>query len=140
MSKFLKKLIVPALIATTSFGIYKLNKFSFKNKKIEIEKNIDTEVLCGEVPFTGTPGTKYERTFMAIKPDGVQRNLVGEIIHRMEKKGFILVGIKMVQPTEDLARKHYADLKDKPFFNGLIKYFSSSGPVVAMVWQGKGVV
>jgi len=46
----------------------------------------------------------------------------------------------MVQPTEDLARKHYGDLKDKPFFNGLIKYFSSNGPVVAMVWQGKGVV
>jgi len=67
-----------------------------KKKEFEIEKESSTvgTISCGEIPFTGLPGTKYERTFMAIKPDGVQRNLIGDIIHRMEKKGFILVGIK----------------------------------------------
>ncbi|KAM9817388.1 NME/NM23 nucleoside diphosphate kinase 2a [Neosynchiropus ocellatus] len=80
-----------------------------------------------------------ERTFIAIKPDGVQRCLIGEIIKRFEQKGFKLVGMKMLQPSEDLLMKHYADLKDLPFFPGLVKYMSS-GPVVAMVWEGQGVV
>ncbi|XP_048847649.1 nucleoside diphosphate kinase A-like isoform X1 [Brienomyrus brachyistius] len=81
----------------------------------------------------------YERTFIAVKPDGVHRRLVGEIIRRFEQKGFHLVGMKLVQPSEPLLKEHYWDLRQKPFFSGLIEYMRS-GPVVAMVWQGLDVV
>jgi nucleoside-diphosphate kinase len=90
-------------------------------------------------PIGGIAGTDKERTFIAVKPDGVQRGLVGEIIAKFEKKGYTLVGLKLLHPTEEMAAKHYEDLKDKPFFAGLVKYFSS-GPIVGMVWQGKDVV
>ncbi|XP_069037220.1 nucleoside diphosphate kinase 3 isoform X1 [Lepisosteus oculatus] len=80
-----------------------------------------------------------ERTFVAVKPDGVQRRLVGEITRRFEQKGFRLVGLKLVQASESLLKEHYRDLREKPFFRGLIRYMSS-GPVVAMVWQGLDVV
>ncbi|WFD03114.1 nucleoside-diphosphate kinase [Malassezia obtusa] len=80
-----------------------------------------------------------EQTYIMIKPDGVQRGLVGKIIERFENRGFQLVAMKLVHAGEDHLEKHYADLKGKPFFPGLIKYMSS-GPVVAMVWQGKDVV
>ncbi|XP_054703047.1 nucleoside diphosphate kinase [Grus americana] len=80
-----------------------------------------------------------ERTFIAIKPDGVQRGLVGEIIKRFEQKGFRLVAMKFVHASEDLLKQHYIDLKDRPFYPGLVKYMNS-GPVVAMVWEGLNVV
>ncbi|RRT66764.1 hypothetical protein B296_00039922 [Ensete ventricosum] len=108
-----------------------------------------------------------EQTFIMIKPDGVQRGLVGEIIGRFEKKGFYLKGtvfsclvllsfgdlekearilfwchksgLKMVSVERSFAEKHYADLSAKPFFAGLVEYIIS-GPVVAMVWEGKSVV
>lgn len=80
-----------------------------------------------------------ERTFIAIKPDGVQRQLVGEIISRFESKGFTLVGLKLVKVSRSLAEQHYAEHKEKPFFPSLVE-FITSGPVVAMVWEGKGVV
>jgi nucleoside-diphosphate kinase len=80
-----------------------------------------------------------ERTFLAVKPDGVQRGLVGEIIRRYEAKGFTLLGLKMIMVSKDLAEQHYGEHKEKPFFPGLVQ-FITSGPVVAMVWQGKGVV
>merc|ERR1711990_641062 len=80
-----------------------------------------------------------ERTFIAIKPDGVQRGLVGEILKRFEQKGFKLVAIKMVQPGKAHLEEHYADLASRPFFAGLVDYMNS-GPIVAMVWEGKGVV
>lgn len=80
-----------------------------------------------------------ERTFIMIKPDGVQRGLVGEIIGRFEKKGFKLCGMKMTSPGEDHFKQHYADLSSKGFFAGLIKY-ASSGPVVAMCWEGDNAV
>ncbi|XP_050416240.1 nucleoside diphosphate kinase B [Patella vulgata] len=80
-----------------------------------------------------------ERTFIAVKPDGVQRGLVGDIIARFEKRGYKLVALKMEQATEEHLKKHYADLSSKPFFAGLVK-FMSSGPLVAMVWEGKDVV
>ncbi|CAO1629979.1 unnamed protein product [Jaminaea pallidilutea] len=80
-----------------------------------------------------------EQTFIAVKPDGVQRGLVGEIIGRFEKRGYQLVAMKLVHASKDHLEKHYADLKGKPFFPGLIEYMSS-GPVAAMVWQGKDVV
>lgn len=80
-----------------------------------------------------------ERTFIMIKPDGVQRGLVGDIISRFEKKGFKLCGMKMSAPGKEHFEKHYADLSSKPFFPGLVQY-ASSGPVVAMVWEGHNVV
>ena len=87
----------------------------------------------------GKPGTNQERTFLAVKPDGVQRGLVGDIIARFEKRGYKLVGLKMVWPTKEMAENHYADLSKKPFFPGLTKFFSS-GPIVCMCWEGKEAV
>merc|ERR1712080_800453 len=84
-----------------------------------------------------TMGT--ERTFIMIKPDGVQRGLVGEIIKRFEQKGFKLVAMKMMQASVEHLEEHYADLSKKPFFPGLVKYMAS-GPVVPMVWEGLNVV
>ncbi len=66
-----------------------------------------------------------ERTFIAIKPDGTQRGLVGEIIQRFERKGYKLVAIKATVPSKNLAEAHYLDLKDRPFFTGLVNYMTS---------------
>lgn len=84
------------------------------------------------------PNTE-ERTFIAIKPDGVQRGLVGKIIQRFEEKGFKLSAMKMMTASEDHLKAHYSDLAGKPFFNGLVKYMAS-GPLVAMVWTGQNAV
>jgi nucleoside-diphosphate kinase len=83
--------------------------------------------------------TAVERTFLAIKPDGVQRKLVGEIIRRFETKGFTLVGLKVMAVSPALAAEHYGVHKERPFFKGLVE-FITSGPVVAMVWEGDGVI
>lgn len=80
-----------------------------------------------------------ERTFIAIKPDGVQRGLIGRIIQRFEDKGYQLVAMKLVTPTKELAAEHYSVLSAQVFFRALLDRFSS-GPVCAMVWQGAGVV
>ncbi|CAD8132679.1 unnamed protein product (macronuclear) [Paramecium tetraurelia] len=80
-----------------------------------------------------------ERTFIMVKPDGVQRRLVGKIIQRFEDRGFKLVALKFVAPDQGLLTQHYADLKERPFFPSLLKYVSS-GPVAAMVWEGKDAV
>ena len=80
-----------------------------------------------------------ERTFIMIKPDGVQRGLIGEVIARFERKGFTLVGMKLMAVSRELAEKHYDVHKDKPFFGGLVEFITSS-PVVAMVWEGENVV
>ncbi|BBD53643.1 MULTISPECIES: nucleoside-diphosphate kinase [Planktothrix] len=80
-----------------------------------------------------------ERTFIAIKPDGVQRGLVGEIIGRFEAKGFTLVGLKLIIASQELAERHYDIHKERPFFKDLVS-FITSGPLVAMVWEGDGVV
>ena len=80
-----------------------------------------------------------ERTFIMIKPDGVQRGLVGEIIKRFETKGFTLVGLKQLAVSRELAEKHYAVHKERPFFGSLVDFITSA-PVVAMVWEGDGVV
>lgn len=74
-----------------------------------------------------------------IKPDGVQRNLIGEVIGRFEAKGFTLIGLKMMNVSRQLAEQHYDVHKEKPFFSGLVEFITSS-PVVAMVWEGEGVV
>ena len=80
-----------------------------------------------------------ERTFLMIKPDGVQRGLVSNIIGRFETKGFTLVGMKFMAVSRDLAEKHYDVHRERPFFAGLVD-FITSGPVVAMVWEGDGVI
>jgi len=80
-----------------------------------------------------------ERTFVAIKPDGVQRGLIGEIIQRFEKKGFKLIGLKILQLDRETAGRHYEEHKDKPFFNNLVDFITSA-PVVAMVLEGVNAV
>lgn len=80
-----------------------------------------------------------EKTFLMVKPDGVQRNLIGEIVSRFEKKGFQLVGAKLTNVSRELAEQHYAEHKERPFFGELVD-FITSGPVFAMVWQGNNVI
>ena len=79
---------------------------------------------CDALPVHGIAGTNQERTFLAVKPDGVQRGIVGDIIARFEKRGYKLVGLKMVWPTKDMAQNHYADLSKKGFYEGLCNFFS----------------
>ncbi len=80
-----------------------------------------------------------EQTFSMLKPDAVQRNLVGEIIGRFEKKGLKLVALKLLQISREMAERHYAEHLGKPFFEDLVA-FITSGPVVAMIWEGKNAV
>ncbi|WP_172196237.1 MULTISPECIES: nucleoside-diphosphate kinase [Saccharibacillus] len=80
-----------------------------------------------------------ERTFMMVKPDGVQRGLVGRIVSRFEDKGFKLVAGKFMQISEEQAKRHYAEHEGKPFFGDLVE-FITSGPVFAMVWEGDDVI
>jgi len=77
-----------------------------------------------------------ERTFVMVKPDGVQRGLVGEVISRLEERGLKLVAAKFVQIDQELAEEHYGEHEGKPFFEGLVS-FITSGPVMAMVWEGE---
>ncbi|MBI4568550.1 MAG: nucleoside-diphosphate kinase [Planctomycetes bacterium] len=80
-----------------------------------------------------------ERTLVLVKPDGVQRALVGRIIARFEEKGLRLIGLKLMAVSRALAETHYKDLAGKPFYPGLIKFITSA-PVVAMAFEGPGVV
>ena len=80
-----------------------------------------------------------ERTLVLIKPDGVQRGLIGEVISRLERRGLRLVGAKFLQVSQNLAETHYAIHKGKPFYDGLIAYITSS-PVMAMAWEAPSAV
>ncbi len=80
-----------------------------------------------------------ERTFVMVKPDGVQRGLVGDVISRFEAKGFKLVGLKLVSVSRELAEQHYGVHKERPFFGSLVDFIVSA-PVAAMVWEGKGAI
>lgn len=80
-----------------------------------------------------------ERTFIMVKPDGVQRGLIGEIVKRIEQKGFQMVGSKLMQIPTSLAEEHYGEHKERPFFGELVS-FITSGPVFAMVWEGDNVI
>lgn len=80
-----------------------------------------------------------EHTYVMVKPDGVSRGLVGEVIGRFEKKGLKLEKLRMLTVSEDLARRHYAEHVDRPFFPELLS-FITSGPVVAMEWSGNEAV
>ena len=80
-----------------------------------------------------------ERTLVLVKPDGVQRGLIGEVISRLERRGLRLVGARFMQVSLQLARTHYAVHEGKPFYEGLIQYITSS-PVMAMAWEGPNAV
>lgn len=80
-----------------------------------------------------------ERTFLMVKPDGVQRGLIGRIVSRLEDKGFKMVAGKLVQVTEEQAKRHYAEHEGKEFFGSLVD-FITSGPVFAMIWEGDDVI
>jgi nucleoside-diphosphate kinase len=80
-----------------------------------------------------------ERTLVLVKPDGVQRGLIGEVISRLERRGLKLVALKLMQVDETLARQHYAEHVQRPFFRGLVE-FITSGPLVAMVWEADNAV
>lgn len=80
-----------------------------------------------------------ERTFVMVKPDGVQRNLIGDIVTRFEKKGFKLVSAKLMSVSQGLAEEHYVEHKERPFFGELVGFITSS-PVFAMVWEGESVI
>jgi nucleoside-diphosphate kinase len=80
-----------------------------------------------------------QQTLILLKPDAVQRRLVGELTARFERKGLRLAALKLVHPTRDLAEKHYAVHKGKPFYESLLT-FLTSGPTVAMVWEGREAV
>lgn len=119
-------------------------KNNFLHGKIKYAVTEPTPALFGQRSVarysttSGIPGVR-ERTLIAVKPDGVQRRLVGQIMQRFEQRGFKLVGLKMLQVPKDLLSLHYEDLKRKPFFTSLLSYMSS-GPVVVMVWEGHNVV
>jgi nucleoside-diphosphate kinase len=80
-----------------------------------------------------------ERTLVLVKPDAVQRGLVGEVISRLEAKGLRIIAMRMIRMSKDLAQRHYAEHRDKPFFESLVS-FITSGPLVAMVLEGPGAV
>lgn len=80
-----------------------------------------------------------ERTLVLVKPDAVQRGLIGEIIGRLERRGLQLVGLKLMRVARAVAQQHYAEHRAKPFFGGLVDFITSA-PVVAMVWEGPGAV
>lgn len=80
-----------------------------------------------------------EKTFLMVKPDGVKRGLIGEIISRFETKGYTLNRLELLMPSVEVAQSHYAEHKEKPFFGELVE-FLTSGPVVAMEWEGENIV
>ena len=84
-------------------------------------------------------GMAIERTYAMVKPDGVERKLVGQIVSRIEAKGYKIVGMKQMQISREVAEKHYGEHAGKPFFEGLIS-FITSGPVVAMVLEGENAI
>ncbi|GAB4266370.1 MAG: nucleoside-diphosphate kinase [Candidatus Promineifilaceae bacterium] len=80
-----------------------------------------------------------ERTLILVKPDGVQRGLIGEIVTRFERRGLKLIGMKFMQMSQELAETHYGIHKGRPFYDSLVEYITS-GPIVAMVWEGNNAV
>ncbi len=82
---------------------------------------------------------KIERTLVLVKPDGVRRSLVGEVVSRIETKGYVVVGLKMITPTREILEKHYAEHAGKPFYEPLLE-FMLSGTIVAMIAEGNRVI
>ncbi|KDN42629.1 putative nucleoside-diphosphate kinase [Tilletiaria anomala UBC 951] len=96
--------------------------------------------LEGPKTIAGEYKTVTERSFVMLKPDGTSRQLLGKVINRFEEKGYKLVAIKSLVPSEALAKEHYADLAGRPFYPGLVKYITCGVPVIAMVFEGKDVI
>mmetsp|Transcript_15823 Transcript_15823/g.60249 ORF Transcript_15823/g.60249 Transcript_15823/m.60249 type:complete len:229 (-) Transcript_15823:1621-2307(-) len=116
------------------------NPKSFRTRKelSDAEKlRIFDELSDGGLKRAGR--TQMERSFIMVKPDGVQRGLVHEVVKRFEQRGFKLVAMKVMLASEELLGNHYVEHKEKGFFHDLVSYMMS-GPVVAMIWEGKGVV
>jgi len=116
-----------ALVAGTATAAYLYN-----NNKVSILPAVEASAPVHKPAV-------MERTFIMIKPDGVKRGLIADIIKRFEQRGYKLVAMKMIHPDDVLLNIHYCDLRTKPFFTSLVKHISS-GPVVAMAWEGKNVV
>jgi nucleoside-diphosphate kinase len=91
------------------------------------------------IPLVGVPGTKRERTLILLKPDAVERGMVATVMAKFEAKGYTLVGLKMLTPSQAQAEANYDGLKGKPFFPALCAYFTS-GPIVCMAWEGTNVI
>ena len=87
----------------------------------------------------GLSAMATERTFAMVKPDGVRRGLVGEVVRRLEAKGLRIVGMKLMQISSEVAERHYGEHEGKPFYRGLVE-FITSGPVVAMVLEGENAI
>jgi len=95
--------------------------------------------LGGRIRLTSVNSQKIERTLILVKPDGVARSLVGEVVSRVENKGYKIVGLKMMTPTREILAKHYAEHEGKPFYEPLLE-FMLSGPIVAMIAEGNRVI
>ena len=95
--------------------------------------------MGGRIRLTPVNSQNIERTLILVKPDGVARSLVGEVVSRIENKGYQIVGLKMMTPTREILAKHYAEHEGKPFYEPLLE-FMLSGPIVAMIAQGNRVI
>jgi nucleoside-diphosphate kinase len=95
--------------------------------------------LGARIRLTPVNSQKIERTLILVKPDGVARSLVGEVVSRVERKGYKIVGLKMMTPTREILAKHYAEHEGKPFYEPLLE-FMLSGPIVAMIAEGNRVI
>lgn len=100
--------------------------------------NSSIQPQSSEVDISWAKGQR-ERTFIMMKPDGVQRNITGKTIAKFEQRGFRLIAMKMIKPSEEHMRVHYDELKNFSFFDNFMK-FATSGPVVAMIWEGDNVI
>lgn len=96
-------------------------------------------MVPGQAVFEKPTEVPVERTFIMVKPNGVADGLVGEIVARFERRGLVLRGMKLLRIDRELAERHYAEHAGKPFFDDLVS-FITSGPVVAMVWEGREAV
>ena len=95
--------------------------------------------MGARIRLTPVNSQNLERTLILVKPDGVARSLVGEVVSRVENQGYQIVGLKMLTPTREILAKHYAEHEGKPFYEPLIE-FMLSGPIVAMIAQGNRVI
>ena len=95
--------------------------------------------MGARIRLTSVNSQKIERTLILVKPDGVARSLVGEVVSRVENKGYKVVGLKMMTPTREILAKHYAEHEGKPFYEPLLE-FMLSGPIVAMIAEGNRVI
>ncbi|CAF0866298.1 unnamed protein product [Rotaria sordida] len=148
MSGFILLLI--SLTTIKYISCQKLNTNIHLNNKQEFCSNKDgDDSLCENQIFDQPSSSKLsvlnnmagasERTFIMVKPDGVQRGLVGEVLRRFEQRGYKLVALKMIHPPRALLESHYEEHKGKKFYDPLLAYIGS-GPVVAMVWEGLNVI